>query len=83
VRTSLEHGVERRDAGRDPLGRDFVRETGRRDRQDVKSLGVDVEREFVRRVAGPPILHHPEQAREHLLADAVIQEDHAVGDVLL
>jgi hypothetical protein len=33
-------------------------------------------------VARAPVLHDPEHAREDLLADAVIQEDHAVGDVL-
>ena len=55
----------------------------RRDRQHRKSLLVDDERILVGAVAAAAILHDPQAAGGDLIGDAMVEQDHAVGDVLL
>jgi len=60
-----------------------MRESDRGDRQDVDARFVDEKRVFVRAVAGTAVFDDAKPSRGHLLDDAMIQDDDAVGDVLL
>ncbi len=80
---AAEHVVEAVHPGGHPLIGGAVVERDRRDRQHDEALGGDQERELVGAVRGPAVLDHPEPAGGDLLGDPVVEDDHAIGDVLL
>ncbi len=80
---AAEHGVEARHAGGDPLAGDPVVQAEGGDREHRDAALVDEERVLVGAVRGAAVLDHAQPARRHLLGDAHVEEDHAVGDVLL
>jgi hypothetical protein len=60
-----------------------VVELQRRERQHVDAVLVDQERVLVGAVRAAAVLDDPQPPRRNLLAHAVIEQDHAVGDVFL
>jgi hypothetical protein len=78
-----EHGVETGHSGRDSLLRDLVSETDGGDRQNDDARLLDEERILVRAVGGAAILHDAQAAGGERLRHPVVQDDDAVGDVLL
>ena len=56
---------------------------GGRDRHDGDAAGVDEEGKLVGAVGRAAVLDDPQPAGGDLLDDAVVEQDHAVGDVLL
>jgi hypothetical protein len=60
-----------------------VVEPQRGDRHDADAVVVDQERVLVRAVGRASVLHDPQPPRGALLLDAVVEQDHAVGHVLL
>jgi hypothetical protein len=83
VPADTEHRVEARDAGRDDLVGDHVAESDRRDRQHTDALIIDQERIFVGTVRRAAILDDPQATRRDLVLHAVVEQDHAVGDIFL
>ena len=69
--------------GRDALGRGLVLQLQRGDRQDRDAAPIDEERVLVGAVGRAAVLDDPQPARRDLLVDAVVEQDDAVGDVLL
>ena len=59
----------------------IVGQADRSDRQHGDAVLVDQERVFVGAVRGAAILDDPQSPRGNILRDAMVQEDHAVGDV--
>jgi hypothetical protein len=59
-----------------------VIELERTERKHGEAVGTDQEGIFAGAVQGAAILDHPQAAYRILIFDAVIEEDHAVGDVL-
>ena len=80
---AAQHLVEARDAGRDALAADFVVEAEAGERQDREAVLVDEERILVGAVRRAAVLDDAQPARRDLVDDAVVEEDHAVGHVLL
>src|ERR1051326_2168913 len=80
---AAEHLVQPRDAARDALAARRVVELQRCERQHVDAILVDEERVLVGAVRAAAVLDDAQAARRHLLAHAVVEQDHAVGDVLL
>ena len=80
---AAEHGVEPGDAGGDPLVGRLVPQAQRGDRQDGDAVLVDQEGILVGAVGGAAVLDDAQPAGRELLGDAVVEQDDAVGDVLL
>ena len=80
---AAEHGVEPGDAGGDPLVGRLVLQAQRGDRQDGDAGLVDQERVLVGAVDRAAVLDDAQPAGRELLGDAVVEQDDAVGDVLL
>ncbi len=80
---AAQHDVEAGNAGRDLLVAGGVIEPDGGDRQDREPVLIDQERVLVRPVRGAAILHHPQASRGNLVGDPVVEEDHAVRNVLL
>ncbi len=83
VPASGKHGVEPGDPRRDPFRQGFVAEPEGRDRQDREPLLVDEEGVLVGPVGRAAVLDHPQPPGGLLFGDPVIQQDDAVGHVLL
>src|ERR1700674_1417814 len=82
VALPLQHLVQIGDAGRDTLGGYLVLQSERRDRQDRYSMFIDQERIFVCAVTGAPVFDNSHPARGSLLADAMVEQNDAVGNIL-
>ncbi len=83
VARAAEHVVEPGDAGRDALVAGRVLQAERGDRQHRDAVLVDQERVLVGAVRRAAVLDDAQPARRDLLVDAVVEQDHAVGDVFL
>src|SRR5690606_32050071 len=79
---SPEHRIETRHPGRYPLTRCFVVQPRRGDWQNAEALVVDQERVVVRAVARAAVLDDAQSPRGELVGDAMIEQDHAVADIL-
>ena len=60
----------------------FVLQAQRRDRQDADAVLVDQERVLVGAVDRPAVLDDAQPPRGHLVDHAMVEQDHAIGDVL-
>src|SRR4029453_7912926 len=78
-----EHGVDPGDAGGNPLVRRFLVQAERGDWQDGNAVLVDQEGILVGAMGGAAVLDDAEPSGRELLGDAVVEDDDAVGDVLL
>src|SRR6202000_1998619 len=83
IAADAQHRVEILDAGGNGFVGDGVTEPGRRDRQNAYAVVVDQKWILVGAVGRAPVLDDAQAPRDHLILDAVVQQDHAVGDVLL
>ncbi len=79
---AAQHVVQPGDAGGHAFAGGPVIQAHRRDRQHRDAVPADQERIFVGAVLGAAVLHDPQAARGHLVDDAMVQQDHAVGHVL-
>ena len=66
-----------------PLGGSLVIKSQRRDRQNRDAPLADEEGIFVGPVRRATILHHAQSPRGDLIVDSVVEQDHAIGHVLL
>jgi hypothetical protein len=80
---AAQHVVEAVDARRDPLGGGLVIQPHRRDGQHRDAFAADQEGVFVGAVLGAAVLDDAQPARRDLVHDAVVEQDHAIGHVLL
>ena len=80
---AAEHGVEPGHAGGNPLRGRFVVKTKRGDRQDGNAVGVDQKGILVRAVGGATVLDDAQPSGREQFRHAVVEDDDAVGDVLL
>src|SRR6185437_4905161 len=83
VIAAIQHRIESRNAGRDALAAHLVAQAERGDREDRDALLGDEERVFVRAVPAATVFHHPQPPGRDLLLNAMIEQQHAIGDVLL
>jgi hypothetical protein len=83
IALAAQHVVQPRYAARDSLGARRVVELQRGERQDVNAVLVDEERVLVGAVGAAAILDDAQAPGGHLLGHTVVEQDHAVGDVLL
>ena len=81
IASAAQHRVQPRHAAGDPLVGGRVPQAQRGDRQDGDAVLVDQERAFVGAVAGAAVLDDPQPPGGDLLRDAMIQDDHAIGDI--
>ena len=80
---SAQHRVEPLNTRGDALGRGFVRQTERGNRQYRKAFFVNKEWILVRTMRCAAILHNPHTARGNLILYAMIEKNDAVGDIFL
>ena len=80
---AAQHGVEAADAGRDAVGGGLVLQSHGRNRQHRNAVLVDQERELIGTVGRTTVLDDAQAAGAKLFGHSVVQEDHAVGYVLL
>ena len=78
-----QHCVEPIDTAQHPLVARVVVQAGGGDRQHRNAALVDQERVLVGAVRGPAVLDHPQPPRGDPRLGAVVEQDHAVGDVFL
>ena len=83
IALAAEHVVKPVDPGRDPLGGRVVDQLQRGDRQHRDPAAIDQERILVGAVARAAVLDDAKPARRDLIVDAMVEQDDAVGDVLL
>src|SRR5258708_5327913 len=83
IALAAQHLIEPRDARRYAAGRDAMLKTERRDRQHGNAGLVDEERRLIGVMGRAAVLHDAQASRRVLLDDAVVEENDAVGDVLL
>ena len=83
VALATEHLVESRNPGRHPFQRGLVLKGQRRNRQHADPLDVDEERILVRAVVGAAVLDHTQAPCGDLIVNAVVEQDHRIGDVFL
>ena len=81
VTLAFQHRVEIGNAAGNTFGQGIVREPARRDRHHRDALLVDDERVLVGSVSRAAILDDAQPTRRKLILDAVVEQDHAVGDV--
>ena len=79
----LEHGVEPRNAGRDTLVGCHLAQADRGDRKDRDAVLVDQERIFIGAMQAAAVFDDAQPSGRMLLGDAMVQNDYAVGHVLL
>jgi hypothetical protein len=80
--SDAEHRVEAGDACRDSLVIGVVRKPSRGDRQHGNALVVDQERIFVGAMRRAAIFDDADAARGDLVLDPVVEQQHAVGNIL-
>ena len=78
-----QHCVEAGDAGGNPLGGYLVIQSQRRDGEHADALVPDEKWKFVGAVQGAAIFYHAQMPRGDLLVDPMIEQDDAIGHVLL
>ena len=80
---AAQHGVQPQDTGGYSFGRCLVIKAEGGDRHHREALPVNQKRVFVGAVGGTPVFDNPQTARGNLLADGVVEENDAVGDIFL
>ena len=80
---AVQHDIETGYARAQAPGRGLVIEAQGGDGQDGDAFVADQEGIFVGAVGRAAVLDHPQAAGGHLVADAMIEDDHTIGDVLL
>ena len=83
VALAAQHRVQAFDAGRDALAADAVVQAQRADRQDAQAVLVDHGRVLVGAVGRAAVFDDAQPAGGDLVDHAMVQEDHAIADVLL
>src|ERR1051326_3705765 len=82
VSLAFQHRIETGDPGRNTLRGGFMGEAERTEGKDRYAFLLNQERILVRAVGGSPVFYDPQAPGGKLVRDAMIQNDHTIGDVL-
>ena len=82
VSFAREHGIKLRHSCRHPLIDGAVLEPQRGDGQDGDTVFIDQEGILVCTMRGATIFHDAQAAGRQILDDAMVEQDHAIGDIL-
>jgi hypothetical protein len=81
IAAAFEHRVQIGHAGRDPTGRGGMGQPQRGHRKNGDAVLVDEERIFIGAVGGSAVLEHAQAAGYSVVLHAMVEENHAIGDV--